>query len=120
MLELMEGMPSGVVAVRAVGKVTADDYHAVLDPAVEASVRKTGTVRILYVLGPDFESYSLGAMLADTAESRHLGRCERMAVVTDVGWVRDAVGLFRHAMPARLELYAVSDLDAAKAWVSGS
>jgi hypothetical protein len=120
MLELMEGMPSGVVAVRAVGKVTSDDYHAVLDPAVEASIRQTGTLRILYVLGPDFESYSLGAMVADTVESRHLGRCERMAVVTDVGWVRDAVGLFRQAMPVRLNLYPMADLEKAKAWVAGS
>jgi hypothetical protein len=120
MLQLIEGMPAGVVGVTASGRVTADDYHTVLDPAVEAAIREAGALRILYVLGADFESYSVGAMLADTAESRHLGKCERMAVVTDVGWVRDAVGLFRHAMPSRMMLYPLADLETAKAWVSAA
>ncbi len=118
MLELMSGLPVGVVGARATGRVTADDYHDLLDPALDAAMKAKGAIRILYVLGPEPLTYTAGAMAADTGEWIHLGgRCERMAVVTDIGWIRDAVGLFRHAMPS-LRLYAMAELDAAQAWVA--
>lgn len=118
MLQLMSDLPAGVVGATASGRVTADDYHAVLDPALDAAIAATGAVRILYVLGPDPVTYSPGAMAADTGEWLHLGgHCERMAVVTDIGWIRDAVGLFRRAMP-NLRLYPMADLDEARTWVT--
>jgi len=118
MFEIMGGLPAGVVGVRAVGKVTGEDYERILDPAVEAALKATGSIRILFELGPDFTEYTPDAMLHDSEEYAHTWRhCERMAVVTDVGWVRSAVGLFRHAMPDSMKLYSMAELDAAKAWV---
>src|SRR5262245_66609945 len=35
MLEPIQDAPAGIVAVRAVGKVTAQDYDAVLEPAMQ-------------------------------------------------------------------------------------
>ena len=119
MFEIWDGLPAGVVGVRAVGTVTGEDYEKVLDPAVEAALRATGSIRILFVLGPEFEGYTPDAMLHDTEEyARTWRRCERMAVVSDVGWIRSAVGLFRHAMPDSMKLYAMAELDSARAWVS--
>lgn len=116
MFQLMDGLPAGVVGVRAVGVVTKEDYETVLDPAVDGA---GGPLRILFVLGPDFERYSAGAMLADTEEYARLWRtCSRMAVVTDVGWIRDAVGLFRHALPGELRLFPYADLSVAIAWIA--
>jgi hypothetical protein len=116
MLQLIDGLPAGVVGVRGVGVVTKEDYRTVLDPAVEAA---GDPLRILFVLGPDFTEYSAGAMLADTEESMKLWRrCGRMAVVTDVGWIRDAVGLFRHALPGELRLFPYAGLDEATAWIA--
>jgi hypothetical protein len=121
MFEIIGGLPDGVVGVRAVGKVTGDDYEKVLDPAVEAALKATGSIRILFVLGPEFTEYTPDAMLHDTEEyARTWRHCERMAVVTDVGWVRNAVDLFRHAMPDSMKLYAMAQLDDATAWVAGA
>lgn len=115
MLQLIDGLPAGVVGVRAVGVVTKEDYETVLDPAVEGA---GDSLRILFVLGPDFEKYSAGAMLADSEEyAKFWRRCGRMAVVTDVGWIRDACGLFRHALPGELRVFPYADLDAAHDWI---
>ena len=65
MIRVIENMPPGTIGVEAVGKVTEDDYRNVLVPAVSAALER-GDVRLLYVLGKDFDSYSAGALWADT------------------------------------------------------
>ena len=57
-------MPAGTVGVEAVGKVTEDDYRDVLVPAVTRAL-ESKDVRLLYVLGDDFDAYSVSAMWAD-------------------------------------------------------
>ncbi len=119
MFQLIDGLPAGVVGVRATGAVTKEDYATVLDPAVEAAARSGDPLRILFVVGPEFEKYTAGGILADTEEYGKLWEfCGRMAVVTDVWWIRDAVGLFRHALRGELRLYAYADLDDARAWIA--
>jgi hypothetical protein len=65
MIRVIENMPPGTIGVEAVGKVSEDDYRDVLVPAVSTAVER-GDVRLLYVLGKDFDSYSAGALWADT------------------------------------------------------
>jgi hypothetical protein len=60
-IRIIAGMPAGTIGLEAVGKVTDDDYSTVLLPAIEAALERND-VRLLYVLGEDFESYSPGAM----------------------------------------------------------
>ena len=52
-------MPAGTIGFEATGTVTAEDYETVLVPALTAAI-EAGPVRLLYVLGDDFESYSPG------------------------------------------------------------
>ncbi len=118
MFQLIDGLPAGVLGVRGVGVISKQDYETVLDPAVEKA-SEAGDLKILFVLGPDFEKYSAGAMVADSEEYAKLWRkCSRMAVVTDVGWIRDACGLFRHALPGELRVFHVSEEEAATAWIA--
>ena len=57
-------MPAGTIGVEAVGNVTEDDYRDVFVPAVRAALDHED-VRLMYVLGDKFDSYSAGAMWAD-------------------------------------------------------
>jgi hypothetical protein len=117
MLQRLEDAPDGVIAIEASGTVTADDYHQILDPALDEAASAGRPIRLLYVLGADFHGYTFGAAFADAGESRRMGDIERMAVVTDVGWVRDAIGLFRLAMPSRLRVFSLAERAAATSWV---
>ena len=56
MIRVIENMPLGTIGLEAVGKVTEDYYRDVLLPAVSAALER-GDVRLLYVLGKDFDSY---------------------------------------------------------------
>jgi SpoIIAA-like len=118
MFELIDGFPAGTVAIRATGTVTADDYKAVLAPAVTAATADGAKARLLLVMGEGFEGYDTSAMLADTSLGiGHLGSFERIAVVTDADWLRRAIHLFGGFIPGEVRLFSTSAEGDATAWI---
>jgi hypothetical protein len=120
MIEVVPGTPEGVLEVRAVGKVTGEDYENVLVPAVEQQKRR-GKIRLLYRLGPEFEGYTAAAMWDDAKLGmRELAAFERIAVVSDVGWVTGAVRAFAFAMPCPVRVFGNRELAAAREWIAAT
>jgi hypothetical protein len=120
MIEMLPDLPANVVGIEAVGEVSGEDYKNVLIPAVEAALSEQGKIRLLYVLGERFESFSAGAALQDTKLGfEHLRSWERMAVVTDVEWIGHAIKAFSWMIPAEVRVFPTSERAAAEAWVSG-
>jgi hypothetical protein len=122
MVERMDGMPAGVIGVRASGKLTKDDYTDELEPALKEAM-DAGEARVLFVL-TDFDGLELDATFEDIktglgVEFAHRKDWKRLAVVTDVDWVARAMRMFAWAMPGELAVYDLGDLDEAKTWVSG-
>ena len=48
----------------------------------------------------------------------HLSRWERVAVVTDVEWIRHAVNVVRFLMPGEVRLFATSEAATAREWIA--
>ena len=120
MFETIDAMPEGVVAVRGVGRVTADDYRSVLEPAIEGATASGRRTRLYLELGEGFEGYDMSAMLADTKVGLgHLASFERIAVVSDADWVRHGIHLFGPLIPGAVRVFPVSETTAARAWVVG-
>lgn len=119
MLKLMPGLPDNVVGIEATGKVQADDYHTVFDPAVKEALKAHDKVRLLYLLGDEFDGYSAGAMWEDTKLGFHeFASFERIAVVTDHRALADGVRVFGWLIPGDVRTYPTGQLDDAKAWVA--
>ena len=121
MFELIEGVGSGVVAVRAVGEISGSDYETVLAPAIEQATAGGRKARLLIELGDDFRRYEPSGIAADAALGLgHIGSFERLAVVTDVGWIRDAIELFGRLIPGEVRLFSNAESDAARGWIADS
>lgn len=119
MFSILDGMPDGIVAVRGVGRVTADDYRAVLTPAIEQATSGGRKARLYLELGEGFEGYDAGAVFADTKVGMgHLGSFERIAVVTDKDWLRGAVHLFGPLIPGEARVFSIAEGPAARDWIS--
>ena len=119
MIKLIEGLPENVVAVEVVGKVEADDYKNVLDPAVAKAVEAYGKVRILYVIGEEYESFSAGAMWQDAKVGVGERKdWERIAVVSDHNRMLEAINAFAWMIPGEARTYPMARLNDAKAWLS--
>ena len=119
MLERMKGLPENVLGIEAKGEVTGADYESVLIPAVHEMLARRKRIRFLYHLGEGFEGFDAKAVWDDAKVGlRHLSAWERVAVVTDVGWIRTAMKMFGFVMPGPVKVFSNGDLAAAREWVS--
>lgn len=119
MIDLMGGLPDNVLGFSAKGKVTAEDYENVVIPAVENKLQRHEKVRCLYHIGEEFESYEAGAMWDDAKVGLgHFTSWEKIAIVTDVEWIRVTGKVFGFAMPGQVRIFHNSELKSAIEWVS--
>jgi hypothetical protein len=119
MLKVIENMPAGTIGLEAVGKVTEQDYRDVLVPAV-TKARAEGKVRLLYVLGDDFDSYSAGAVWADAKVwAKSIGAWERIAIVADADWLEHAAKAVSWMVSGEVKAFDDDDLREAKIWLVG-
>jgi SpoIIAA-like len=117
MLKLLEGFPDNVVACAAEGEVTRQDYE-VLVPKIEEALKHHARIRCYYELGSAFQGFEAAAAWEDFKLGvEHLSRWERMAVVTDVAWVRLAMLAFRFLLPGQLRVFAANQTSHARAWI---
>lgn len=121
MIERVEGLPGQVLGFAAVGQVTRPDYLEVVIPAIDAARKKYPKLRLYYELTSRFSGIDLGAEWEDLKLGiEHNSLWERVAVVTDVGWIRHLVGAFRFLMPGEVRVFANSELVTARSWISAS
>ena len=118
MLEVLIDLPGNVLGLTARGEVTAEDYRAVLVPAVENKLAQHRKLRLLYIIGDDFKGFTGGAAWEDAKVGmRHFTTFERVAVVTDVDWIRGMVKAFGFALPGDVRVYAGDEIDEARSWI---
>jgi hypothetical protein len=115
MLELIEGLPKNVVGIAASGKVTMQDCQDVLLPAIERSRKRHDKIRLYYELnsrfpGSAWDDLDLGL--------EHASCCERVAIVTDIGWVRLTVKAVRFLIPSKIRVLATEQAEEGRAWIT--
>ena|SRR5581483_7098552 len=119
MVERIPNLPPKVLGFNATGTVTAKDYELVIIPALEAQFARREKVRFLYHLGDAFSGFEAGAMWDDMKLGlKHPAAWERMAVVSDVEWIRAAVKIFGLGIPGHVRVFHNRELAEAKRWIT--
>lgn len=119
MIELIPGLPDNVLGIEAKGEVTGEDYEQVVIPAVERQLEGDGKIRLLYVLGAEFDGFTAAAMWDDARVGMgHPFSWERIAAVTDDDAYSRLFKAIGFLMPAKVRVFALAELDDAKAWVA--
>jgi SpoIIAA-like len=119
MIRLLDDMPAGVLGIEAVDDVEKEDYENVIVPAVNAALAEHDRVRLVYVLGPEFDDYEGGAVWEDLKlGARHPASFERVAIVTDARWAGPAVKVFSVLLPGRARAFPLAHLESAKRWAA--
>lgn len=118
-VQMIPGLPDDVVGFVAKGQVTGDDYTSTIDPAVEEALAHNDKLRLLYVLGPDFDGFSGGAAWEDgKLGMKHLSRWEMIAVVSDNPWIRHTVNVLGHLLPGKVKVFSTAEEADASEWVT--
>lgn len=119
MIQVLDGMPDGVVGFTASGKLTTDDYAKVLVPAIEAASADSGKIRILLDFTGSFDGLEAGAVWEDFRMGvRNFSAWERMALVTDHKWMRDGLTMFSWAMPGEARAFPATERETAIEWLA--
>ena len=117
MIELIKELPDNVVGIVARGRVTNEECDEVLRPAMERSLKRHGKVRLYYEIGSRFPGAGWGDL--DVAID-HLPQWERIAVVTDTGWVRQTVNALRFLLASEVRVFTSDESDEGRAWIAAA
>lgn len=120
MIELLPPEASHVVALRASGRVNADDLQQAID-ALEA-LKKTHARVSLYVEIDEMRWMTLSAIMRDLGYGlTQIGDLEhyyRAALVTDHDWLRPLVSIENQLFkPLEVRVFGTHHRDEAKEWV---
>jgi hypothetical protein len=118
MIEQLMNFPENVLAFVCHGRVTKADYDSVLVPAVMNALKRNYKVRLYYETAADFAGIDPGAIWEDfKVGMEHLTRWERVAVVTDVEWIKQTMRFFSFLMPGAMKSFPTSEAAQARVWI---
>lgn len=117
-LQELSGVPEGILALEALGTVTAGDYERVFAPLIDRARRTGSRLRLLYEFGAGFERITPGALWADSrlgfSYVRLLDGC---AVVSDIEWIREPARGIQPWLPCPMRVYHNNERGDAIAWL---
>ena len=119
MIRIMSELPPHVVGFEGLGKITVHDYKTVIIPEINRAASESRKMHVLLYLGPEFTGFSVGALFNDAALGVfHMTDYERIALVSDVGWIRASVGLMGRMISGSIRGFSNAELDVARDWVT--
>ncbi len=117
-IEILDHYPNDVIAVKVSGYLTSRDYEEVLAPLVEEKLKRHDKLKMLLVVDATFEGASAGAMWDDAKLGlKHFTKYRKMAIVSDVEWMRNSVRLLGILMPGVVHVYPSAQREIADEWI---
>jgi len=117
MIEIIKGLPKNVVGIAVEGRVTRKDCQDVLMPAIRKSLKRHDRIRLYYELNSRFH----GAAWDDLSVGiEHVPPCERVAIVTDVGWIRYTVKALRFLISGEIRVFPTVQASEGRAWIAAT
>jgi hypothetical protein len=121
MITQIENLPQNVIGFIYSGKVTGNDYETVIFPAVEKAAKGKNKIRLLCQFSNDFSKLDLKAMMDDGFIGlKHFRDWERIAIISDHEMINHAIKAFSFLVPASLKIFALSNMDKAKEWITSN
>ena len=100
--------------------LTREEYDTVVVPLLDEARREGHRLRCLCEVGADYRGLTPGAAWEDlTLGLRALHLFDGCAVVSDVGWIREASRLAAFLMPCPVRVFDERDRAGAAAWLAG-
>jgi hypothetical protein len=120
MLRVLSGFPHNVLAILASGEVTGEEFRNIFVPAAEAKLKAHGKLSLYYQFGPHFTNMKAKAMWEDAKlDIGHWREWDRIAVVTDVSWIRKGAKLAVMLLHRPVRVFSNAETDMARDWVAG-
>jgi hypothetical protein len=118
MIVQIKDVPNNMVAFKADGEVTKEDFELVKEE-VEQLVDATGKLNYLLFLDNSPKDFTLGAWMQDALLGiSNITKWNRAAIISDSDVVIKFTDAFSKVMPGEFKGYPKADYDKAVNWVS--
>jgi hypothetical protein len=114
-IEIVAGLPKNVVGIAVSGRLTMQDCRDILMPAMKRSLKYCEKIRLYYELGSRFPGAGWDDLELGLED---FSRCERVAIVSDIGWVRQTVKAVRFLIPSEIRVFATVQAEEGRAWIT--
>lgn len=125
MIAEIDSMPQGTIGFRCDdGDVRPVDLRNVMMPPLRRAVKAREELRVLLVAGDGFENADRHEIWERAKHAWDLGDRDldllgRLAVATDVPWIRRGVGSFGWMAPGEVRVFELGEVSRAQRWVAG-
>lgn len=121
MIEVSKPNSTGMIEARFSGHIVRADYEDVLIPAIEAATADHERLRALVVFDDSFTGYDVSAAWADAKLGlSHWSGFDRVALATDVGWIKATARTFGVMAPCPVGVFALAEAEDARRWLRES
>lgn len=118
MIEVLNGFPPTVMGFVCKSQMTKEDYEHILTPTVAQALADYQNVRLYLQIDPDFAGVEPRVVWEDfKLGMAYLFRWDRIAVVTDVEWIRHTFKAFSCVIPCVAKVFRLDEVSTAKDWV---
>jgi len=118
MLTMIEGLPDHVIGIRINDKLRAEDYERQLIPLVNERLENHPKLDLLCCIDGEWKGMEAGAVWQDLRLGLgKIGHWARMAIVSDIKWLENAIKLFGLFSPGELRHFGSGEYAAAREWV---
>ncbi len=119
MIEILNDIAKDVIGFKLSGEVSGEDYEKVLIPALKSKLKQQSGLKVLYQVSENFDSYDFSAMVNDAkAGFMFYTAWEKIAVLSDIGWIINCVKAFSFTIPAKVKTFSNSEIQKAKDWLT--
>ena len=119
MIEIMEESKGKVLAVKASGKLTDEDYTEVWIPALEKIIIRYDKVNMLLYMDESFEGWELMAMWDDAKFGlQHRNDLGKVAVVGGAIWVQWGAKVGKLLVGCEVRTFESGELEESLAWIA--
>lgn len=118
MIEILPTSETDQLEFRLSGHIAQAEYESALVPAVEAALAQHDRIRVLVILDAGFTGLDMGAAWADTKMGlSHWRGFDRVAVVTESGWIRVGTRAMAALFPCPVQVFSGTEVAAARVWL---
>ena len=119
MIKVLPDSKGNILVLKAVDKLTDQDYKEVLIPHLESIIREYGKARLLLDMGDEFHGWEAAALWDDARFGlTHRNDFDKMGVVGGPRWVEWGLKLAAMAMSGEIRSFSVSEREEAVGWIN--
>jgi hypothetical protein len=118
MITVLPESAGNILVLRAVGKLTDQDYKDVLIPRLDSIIREHGTAQLLLDMGDDFHGWEAEALWDDTHFGlAHRNDFQKMGVIGGPRWVEWGLKLAAVVVGGEIRSFSPGEREEALDWI---